>query len=171
MAAQYGAFIDKEVTTFNFQVHVDHLESFYPVFRDLILTPSFSEDDFIRLMLNQQNYVDQTIRASSDEDYSKKALEDLLFRGTPYQHMKQGMSESVKSITVEDIKKHYKKYFTRNNLMIGIAGNYSNDFLKMLKSDMQNLSSEDPALPKTVKANVPDGIQMEIIQKMLYKKE
>jgi len=75
------------------------------------------------------------------------------------------MSESVKSITVEDIKEHYKKYFTKNNLMIGIAGKYSNDFLKMLKSDMQKLSSEKPVQPETVKANMPEGIQMEIIQK------
>jgi zinc protease len=165
MAARYGAFVDKEVSTFNFQVHVDHLDKFYSVFRDLILTPAFSEDDYARLMLNQQNYVDQVIRASSDEEYSKKALEDLLFRGTPYQHMKQGMSESVKSITVDDIKEHYNKYFTKNNLMIGIAGNYSDDFIKTLKDDMQNLSSEEPVLPETVKANIPEGIQMEIIQK------
>ena len=79
--------------------------------------------------------------------------------------MKQGMSESVKLITVADIKKHYNKYFTKNNLMIGIAGNYSDDFVKMLKSDMQKLSSEDPIPAETVKANIPEGIQMEIIQK------
>jgi zinc protease len=63
MAAQYGGFVDKEVATFSFQVHVDHLDKFYPVFRDLILTPAFSEDDFKRVMINQQNYVDQVVRA------------------------------------------------------------------------------------------------------------
>jgi zinc protease len=79
--------------------------------------------------------------------------------------MKQGMSESVKSITVADIKEHYKKYFTKNNLMIGIAGNYNDEFLEMLKADLQKLPDEEPVLPEMVKANVPEGIQMEIIQK------
>ena len=77
MAARYGVSTDKEVTTFSFEVHQDHLEEFYPILKGLILTPRFAEEDFSRVMINQQNYVDQTIRASSDEEYSKRALEDL----------------------------------------------------------------------------------------------
>ncbi|MGE5810879.1 MAG: hypothetical protein ACM339_05215 [Ignavibacteria bacterium] len=44
----------------------------------------------MHVKVNQQNYADQVIRASSDEDYSKMALEDLLFRGTNFGHMVQG---------------------------------------------------------------------------------
>lgn len=165
MAAGYYSNVDKEVTTFTFQVHVDFIDQFYPIVRDLILSPSFSEEDFQRLMINQQNFVDQVIRASSDENYSKMSLEDLLFRGTNYQHMKQGTSESVKSITLEDIKKHYERYFTRNNLIIGIAGNYSDELLENLKGDMSGLSDKKPELPTPGKAINPDGIRLEIVQK------
>src|SRR3972149_1340527 len=104
-----------------------------------MLTPAFAEEDFQRVMKNQQNYVDQVIRASSDEEYSKKAQEDLLFRGTNYQHMVQGKSESVKSITLDDIKKHHANFFTKNNLTIGIARSYSTEFLEQLKADMAKL--------------------------------
>ena len=100
MAASYYVNVDKEISTFTFAVHVDFLDQFYPVMMDIMLNPAFSESDFQRVKTNQQNYVDQVIRASSDEEYSKKALEDLLFRGTNYQHMIQGMSESVKSFTI-----------------------------------------------------------------------
>jgi zinc protease len=165
MAAGYYSNVDKEVTTFTFQVHVDFINDFYPILRDLMLSPSFSDEDFQRLMLNQQNYVDQVIRASSDEEYSKKALEDLLFRGTNYQHMRQGTSEGVKSITLDDIKKHYSNFFTRNNLTIGIAGNYSGEFLSDLKSDMMKLPGNNPEIPKPGRAIMPEGIQVEIIQK------
>ncbi|MFA5835058.1 MAG: insulinase family protein [Bacteroidota bacterium] len=72
-AAGYYAQVDKEVTTFTFAVHVDFLDQFYPIIKGLILTPSFAETDFQRVMKNQQNYVDQVIRASSDEEYSKKS--------------------------------------------------------------------------------------------------
>ena len=164
-AAGYYGLVDKEVTTFTFAVHVDFLDWFYPIVKGLLLTPSFAEADFQRVMKNQQNYVDQVIRASSDEEYSKKALEDLLFRGTNYQHMVQGKSESVKSITLDDIKQHYANVFTKNNLLIGIAGNYSPAFLKQLKADMAMLSNTKYSAPKPGKANMPNGVEVEIVAK------
>jgi zinc protease len=165
MASGYYAQVDKEVTTFTFQVHKDFLAEFYPIVKGLILTPAFSEEDFQRVKINQQNYVDQVIRASSDEEYSKKALEDLLFRGTNYQHMKQGTSAGVKAITLEDAKAHYAKYFTKNNLMIGVAGNYDDAFLQMLKDDMATLPDTQVELPQPGKANQPEGIEVEIVAK------
>lgn len=164
-AAGYYAQVDKEVTTFTFMVHVDFLDQFYPIIKGLMLTPSFAESDFQRVMKNQQNYVDQVIRASSDEEYSKKALEDLLFRGTNYQSMVQGKTESVKSITLDDIKNQFANAFTKNNLTIGIVGNYSDAFLKQLKSDMAMLSDKKFTSPKAGKATMPDGVNVEIIAK------
>ena len=165
MAAQYYSSVDKEVSIFTFEFHVDFINDFYPILKGLMLTPAFAESDFTRIMKNQQNYVDQVIRASSDEEYSKKALEDLLFRGTNYQHMVEGKSASVAAITLNDIKAHYKNFFTKNNLTIGVAGNYSEDFLNMLKADMAKLPDTKPVIPAPGKANVPDGINVEIISK------
>lgn len=164
-AAVYYSRVDKEVTTFTFEIHKDFLDRFYSIIKGLMLTPAFAEEDFQRVMKNQQNYVDQVIRASSDEEYSKKALEDLLFRGTNYQHMVQGKSESVKSITLDDIKAHYANFFTKNNLTIGIAGNYSKKFLKQLQADMTKLSNTMPSLPKPGAPNMPDGVVVEVIAK------
>lgn len=164
-AAQFGSSVDKEVSVFTFIVHSDFLDKFYEIVKGLMLTPSFTEEDFNRVKSNQQNYVDQVIRSSSDEEYSKKALENFLFRGTNYQHMVEGTSEGVKSITLDDAKNHYRNYFTRNNLMIGIAGNYSPDFLSKLKNDMNTLSDVKPQIPVAGKAAMPDGINVEIVAK------
>lgn len=165
MAAGFNAAVDKEATVFTFAVHKDFLDSFYTVLKGLILTPSFADADFNRVKNNQQVYVDQVIRASSDEDYSKFALEDLLFRGTNYEHMISGTSAGVSSITLDDVKEHYKNYFTKDNLTIGIAGNYSAAFLAKLKADMTKLPSLQKQLPEPGKANKPDGLQVEIISK------
>ncbi|MBC8489786.1 MAG: insulinase family protein [Bacteroidetes bacterium] len=165
MAVRYNASVDKEVTVFTFNVHKDFLEDFYPIITGLILRPSFAESDYKRVKLNQQNYVDQIIRSSSDEEYSKKALEDFLFRGTGYQHMIEGKSESVKSITLGDVKTHYENMFTRNNLLIGIAGNYPDEFAKRLKEDMQKLPDKNQPLPIIKKPENSDGITVEIISK------
>ena len=165
MAPAYYVTVDKEVTVFTFEVHRDWLKEFYPILRGLILTPSFTEQDFQRVKVNQQAYVDQVIRASSDEEYSKKALEDLLFRGTNYQHMKEGTSAGVKAITLDDVKAQYAKFFTRANLMIGIAGGYDDAFLAMLRKDMETLPAATVPVPKPGAARMPDGVVVEIVAK------
>ncbi|HEX8549656.1 MAG TPA: insulinase family protein [Cytophagaceae bacterium] len=165
MAAQYSFSVDKEVSVLTFQVHKDFLDKFYAIAKDLVLAPAFSEADFNRVKSNQLNYVSQVIKASSDEEYSKKALEDFLFRGTNYQHMVEGTASSVAAISLTDVKAHYKKYFTKYNLTVGVAGDYPQDFLKRLKDDMAGLDSPKPVLPSVGKARAPKGIEVEIISK------
>ncbi len=165
MAAEYSTSIDKEVTIFTFQFHKDWMEQFYPIMIGLITDPSFAQSDFDRVKSNQQVYVDQVIRASSDEEYSKKALEDFLFRGTNYQYMIQGKSSSVASITLDDVMNQYKNFFTKNNLMIGIAGDYPDSFLEKLKSDLDKLPDTDPVIPSVPVVKMPNGIDIEIIAK------
>lgn len=164
-AAQFGGSCDKEVSNFTFEVPADHLENFYSIVKGLMLNPSFKEEDFERVKSNQQNYVDQLIRQSSDEEYGKKYLEDVLFRGTNYQHMTTGTSEGVKNISLDDVKNHYKNFFTRNNLTIGLAGNYSDEFALRIKNDMKGLSALSPVIPAPGKASMPDGLQVEIVSK------
>ncbi|MBE0572511.1 MAG: insulinase family protein [Ignavibacteriaceae bacterium] len=165
MAANYYSSVDKEVTIFTFEFHRDWMDQFYPIMIGLITNPTLTQADFDRVKTNQQAYVDQVIRASSDEEYSKKALEDFLFRGTNYQHMVEGKSSSVSSITLEDVKDYYKNFFTKNNLMIGIAGNYPASFIEKLKSDIQKLPDTKPAILSAPVLQMPDGIDVEIISK------
>ena len=165
MAARYYSSVDKEVTIFTFEFHKDWMDKFYPIMIGLITNPSLTQSDFDRVKTNQQAYVDQVIRASSDEEYSKKSLEDFLFRGTDYQHMIEGKSASVAAITLDDVKEQYKKFFTKNNLVIGIAGNYSESFLNKLKSDLAKLPDTNPEIPSAPVVKMPDGIDVEIIAK------
>jgi zinc protease len=165
MAASYRAFSDKEMTTFTFEVHRDHLDKFYEIFRGVLLTPSFTESDFQRVRSNTKNFVDQVIKSSSDEDYSKMALEELLYRGTPYQHMKHGTSEGLAAINLDDLKNHYRSRFTRNNVMIGIAGNYPDTFVQRLRDDVNQLPDIQPQMPALPKPQPPQGLVVELIKK------
>jgi zinc protease len=165
MASGYYVLVDKEVATFTFLFHKDWMEEFYPIMIGLITNPTLSQTDFDRVKKNQQAYVDQVIRASSDEEYSKKALEDFLFRGTNYQHMVEGKTSSVELITLDDVKNHYKNFFTRNNLMIGIAGNYPESFVEKLKTDITKLPDAEPLNPDVPVIQMPNGIDVEIIAK------
>ena len=164
-AASYSAAVDKQVTTFTFQVPVDFVDEFYPLVKNVLLAPDFAEQDFSRVMKAQQNYVDQVVRASSDENYSKFALEDQLFRDGNMQSLRQGTSASVKGISLDDIKAHYQNAFTNNNVTIGIAGNYSDAMPGQLKADMAKLSDNKFRPVKPSKAKMAEGIEVEIIAK------
>lgn len=165
MAINYQVSTDKEVTVFTFEMPAEFCQKFFPVMKGLILSPRFDENDFNRIKSNQQNFVDQVIRSSSDEEYSKKALENLLFRGSNYQHLVQGTSAGLKSITLTEIKKHYASFFTAKNVTIGIAGNYSAEFLDGIKATINRLPQTMPVIPKPGIARIPDGLQVEIISK------
>ena len=165
-AASYFVTVDKEVTIFTFEVPTVFLNDFYPIMKGLILNPAFAQEDFERVKANQQNYMDQVIRSSSDEEYSKKALEDFLFHNGSYQHPVQGKSASVKAISLDKVKKFYHDNFFAENLTIGIAGNYSSEFLIQLKKDMTTLHPDVQVVPLTmIKGQLSTGVQVEIIAK------
>ncbi len=165
MAAYYYSNTDKEVSTLTFAFPKDFVDEFYPVLKGLILTPTFEESDFNRVKSNTLNYLTQVIRASSDEEFSKKALEEMLFEGTPYSHMVVGTVEGVTSISLDDVKEHYVNFFTKNNVSIGVSGDFSDEFVDNLKNDLSTLSSNEAVIPRMKAVEMPDGINIKIIEK------
>ena len=122
----------------------EYLGEFFSLIQEIILHPGFKETDFDRLISNQKNYVDEVIRQSSDEEYGKKYLEYVLFKGTPYEHLTQGDSKSLASLTKDDVFTHYRRAYTRSNLVIGIAGDYPNEFAEKMQATFNQLP-EGPA--------------------------
>lgn len=165
MSANYNSHTDKEVSTFTFSFPKDYTDEFYPVLSGLLLHPTFEESDFNRLKSNTLNYLTQVIRASSDEEFSKKALEEMLFKGTPYSHMVAGTVNGIESITIEDVKTHYTNFFTKNNVSIGIAGDFPATLAEKLKVDLEALSDKEVTIPVMPEVAMPNGIHVKIIEK------
>ncbi len=165
MAADYGVTVDKEATVFYFEFPGDFEEDFYPIIYGLLREPAFAEKDFDRVKSRQENFIGRIIKNRSDEDYSKAILEEFLFEGSNYAHPVQGYAHSVKSITLDEVKAHFRKYFTRDNLIVGIAGNYSNEFRDRLMDDMKTLPALETELPAPGKARMPKGYEVKIVTK------
>ncbi len=165
LAATIDVSVDKEVVVFTLEMHADVVEAAYPVLSDLLFDPRFDPSDFDRVKSNQKNYVDEVIKAASDEDYSKVALEERLFGHSPYGHLKQGYSLSLDDITTELAKEHFHMYFTSPNLMVGIAGNFSEALQARVASDVQRLPSHEQIMPDMPPPEMPLGIDVEIIAK------
>ena len=67
MAAGYGVRVDKELTTFSGRVHKDNLAAYTGLLLDAVLQPAFDEADFARLKQRSKDFIEKTLRYSSDE--------------------------------------------------------------------------------------------------------
>ncbi len=139
LATSYNASTSVEMTVISGRTHKDNLKEFYSLLTDAILLPAFKQDDLDRIKSQVLNYLENTLRYASDEELGKAVLYNSIFAGTPYGHSEDGLIGSVKSITLDDVRAFYKKYYTRDNLAIGLGGGYDQALVGELKGDLQKL--------------------------------
>ena len=80
-AAGISSRADHELTTFTANVHRDHLQDFYRLFSELILSPRFDSSDFTRVKDLGINYLKNTLRGTDDEGLGKQSLNAFMFEG------------------------------------------------------------------------------------------
>ena len=147
---------DQEITTFIADVHRDHVDQFYKIFTDLLLHPRFEESDFNRVKDLGLNYLKNTLRATSDEELGKEALNSMIFANHPYQNTSFGTFQGLTGSTLADVKDYYKKTYTQANLWFGIAGGYPSSLIEKIKADFSSLpegSFTETTLPPPEKIN------------------
>ena len=164
LAAWYAASSSMEMTVVAGRTHRDNIGEFYPLLRDAILKPAFLEADLERLRSQSLNYLENVLRYASDEELGKAVLYDDIFAGTPYRKPAATVA-SLKGITMDDIRAHYAKYFTRDNLVIGLGGSYDEALLKQLRTDLAMLPA---GVPEEVPSPAPaplKGLSVTIVEK------
>jgi zinc protease len=165
LAASYSATVSVEMTVIYGRVHRDNLGEYYPLFLDALTAPAFSKQDLDRIKSQTLNYLENTLRYSSDEELGKAVLYNTIFAGSPYGHITRGLVSSVRSITLDDVRSFYRMYYTRDNLVIGLGGGYSAPLLTRLRKDLSKLPAGtprpvDPPVPAPVK-----GFKATIVEK------
>ncbi|KAF0248070.1 MAG: zinc protease, partial [bacterium] len=166
IAASFGSQVDKEMTTFTGVVHRDNLDIFVNLALKQLIEPGFREDDFKRLKEQQLNSLKEDLRSSNEEELGKERLQQNIFAGTPYGHPVLGTVAGLQSITLDDVKNFVRNSYTKSNLMVGISGNAPDEFVKRLNIDLSNLlAGPAPVIPNSVKGRMPQGIEVEIIEK------
>jgi zinc protease len=144
MAASVEVYSDKEMTTFVGATHVDNLDRFYSILRDMILHPRWDHEDFTRVRDSALNALRIGLRGNNDEELAKEELYNLIYAGLPYGHENLGTGPSLEKMAIADLQSFYKAHYNQANLIIGIAGGYSPEFLARVKSDFAALP-EGPA--------------------------
>ena len=165
LASAYGATPSMEMTVITGRTHTDNLADFYPLLRDAVLAPAFKQEDLDRLKSRTLNFIENQLRFASDEELGKAVLHGAVFAGTPYGHLGAGTVASLNRITLDDVKKFYAAHFTRENVVIGLGGNYPKSLLEKLQLDLARLSAGAPPRVPPPQPKPLAGISVTLVEK------
>jgi len=165
MAGYVGLLVDKEMSVFVGTIHIDNLDKYYAIFKDMLLDPGFREEDFNRIKTRQLNFVEKTLVSNMDEQFGKEILNLMIYEGHPYGHQEAGTVESLKSLTLDDIKAFYKEHFLQGNITIGLAGGYPADFPEKVVKDFSALPEGQTPKLKLPAQRQPKGLEILIAEK------
>jgi len=147
LAADVRVQTDKEMTVFFGTVHRDNLARYLEILEDQILHPRFAEGDFTRLRRDARDAIAKTLRGNDDEELGKESLNVMLYGGTPYGHPDAGTVAGLDAITRPEVVEFYRKHFTRDRLIVGLAGGYPEAAAASLTKSLDGLPGEGAPIP------------------------
>jgi zinc protease len=144
---------EKEVMVISGTTLKENLDKFYHIFTEVILDPTFPEEEIEKMRLDQINAIENI--KQDDTKLTSEVFENFLFRGHPYGHLVQGKISSVRSFSREDAVEFYDKHFLRNNIILGIAGDFDDKIKNAFTRDLSGLEkgelhSDETTLPQLV---------------------
>ncbi|MDX6531233.1 MAG: zinc protease [Blastocatellia bacterium] len=166
MATSFEWQVDKEMTVFSGSTHLDNLDKYYSLIREMLLDPGFREDDFKRLKEDAINYLKTSLRGGNDEELGKEVLYTMIYPSShSYGHQNMGAISALEKMTINDVRDFYQNNYSQANLVIGLAGGYPEKFPAQLQSDFAKLPKGSPAGLKISTPVQAPGTKIEIVQR------
>jgi zinc protease len=165
MATSFGWQVDKEMTVFTGTTHVDNLDRYYNLIREMVLSPGFREDDFRRLKTDALNFLKVSLREGNDEELGKEHLYNVIYANHPYGHHNVGSISALEKLSAEDVIRFYRSNYTRGNVVVGVAGGFPEKFTETVKKDFSILPAGEGRREKFKHPELEAGMRVEIIRR------
>lgn len=157
--------VSKEMTVFSGTIHRDNLERYAALLEDAVLRPKFADDDFRRHRQDAIDEISKTLRGNDDEELGKESLNVMLYGGTPYGHPNSGTVNGLTSITADDVRSFYRTHFTRDRLIVGLAGGYPASFADAFAARFDALPATGAARVELPPQPAPSKTSVLLVQK------
>ncbi len=165
MAAGVQVQVDREMTVFMARVHRDHLDAFVPLITEVVVRPRFDEKAFERLRADALNHIRKELRMANDEQLSIQALDTWIHEDHPYGHLVSGTVKGLESITLADVEAHWARVFTRDRLVVGLAGAVDESLSGRMREAFEPLAQKGAPAVKIREPGPIEGIRVRIIEK------
>jgi zinc protease len=138
-SAEISSSTDRDMTVFEAEVPEQSLTEFYPLLRDVLLSPRMDEESFNRLKSRAQSALGDDLRGANDEELGKEMLQATLYDGHPYGHPSVGTETGLASITLADVQAQRANVFCKERVTVGIAGGFPEGFDATFARDLAKL--------------------------------
>jgi len=165
MATSFSAQTDKEMTTFVGNTHVDNLDKYYALVREMMFEPGFRDEDFKRLREDALNYLKTTLRNNNDEELGKERLYNLIYAGHPYESNTTGRVSSLEKLTIADVRAFYAKHYTQASVVLGLSGNFTPKFEAAFLADFQKLPMGKKIARRIPAPSSTPGTKIDIVER------
>ena len=119
-----GAEMSIDVSASHLTIHTQvirrSLEAWVELLARLLGTPTFAEDELARL--RRETAAELIEARDSDRALAHLAFRRAVFAGHPYARSAVGTPHAIESLTQADVRAAYARAFTRGNLVLGFAG-------------------------------------------------
>ena len=115
-----------------------HFEKTLPVFLDGFLNPTFTQNEYE----NTINALRQRIQGifNDPESFLAFTISNELYKDHPYEAKTFATPDSIKNITIENLKKYHKELLANGYFSVVVSGKIDSDFLiKKLNSTIGKL--------------------------------
>ncbi|AFS78557.1 M16 family peptidase [Gottschalkia acidurici 9a] len=161
IGGQINAFTSKECTCYYVKVLDNHLSDAIEILADMLFNSKFDEEE----MKKEKGVILEEIKMYEDspEDLVTDLLAKSIFNNHQLGMPILGSSETLNNLTREDILDYYKTYYTPENTVISIAGNFKEeDIMDLIKEYFGNWEPNQ----KNLEVNNPPKIDRNIISKV-----
>jgi zinc protease len=131
LGSNFSVSSDNDLINISLQSLTDKIERSFELFSKVLLKPKFSKVDFQR----EKSKLSTRILQSKDEpDYLADQIFDRVVLGNSsgYSFPQLGFEETVQSISVDDVKEHYKNFFSPYNAALIVVGDVDKTILLSL---------------------------------------
>jgi predicted Zn-dependent peptidase len=127
IGADYNAYTSKTFTGYHAKTAHMYLEDSMEILTDFLKNPKFitqKPEEFQEEFEQEKNIVLQELLTIRDQNsrYLDELVEKNIFV-SPYNRIFEDDIRDIKSITLDDVIKTYKKYYCSNNIILSIHGN------------------------------------------------
>ncbi len=169
IGGQLNAFTSKECTCFYAKILDNHLPIAIDVLSDMLFNSKFDYNDIEK----EKSVVIEEINMYEDspEELVHDLISKTIFDDHPLAFSILGNASVLKDLDREDILDYFKKYYTPNNMVISIAGNFKEkEVLNLLQEYFSNWKSKSycndnyntPLLLQRVKSKIKPTEQLHL---------
>lgn len=138
LGGQMNAFTSKECTCFYVKCLDEHFRATAEVLTDMICNPTFPADELEK----EKGVIIEEINMNADDpdDVAFDILEDNVYCGMGMSHPVLGTKETVSSFTHDKLDKYYFDHYTRDEIIVSLAGSFDrNEVIEYFEDKFYNL--------------------------------